>query len=104
MCPVTASVAFEHLDPDFYMGPLPYYHTPIYIDEQPANYYVANVSFTTVFNLTGSPVVIIPIGITDTGLPMGIQVVGRRWQDMRLLAVAKSLAEVAGPWQQPPGF
>jgi len=104
LCPVTACAAFEHLDPDYYISPLPYYYTPIYIDEQPVDYYIANVSFTTVFNLTGSPVVVIPIGTTDKGLPIGIQVVGRRWQDMRLLAVAESLAEVAGPLQHPPGF
>jgi len=104
LCPVAATPAFEHLVPDFYMGPLPYYFTPIYIDEQPVDYYVANVSFTTVFNLTGSPAVTIPIGSTEEGLPLCIQVVGRRWRDMELLSVAERLAEVAGAWQPPPGY
>jgi amidase len=62
------------------------------------------IAFTTVFNVTGSPVVVIPLGLTEEGLPIGIQVVGRRWHDMELLSVAEKLAEVAGPMQHPSGF
>ncbi len=104
LCPVTATAAFEHMIPDYYMGPIPYYSTPIYVDDQPVDYTVANISFTTVFNLTGSPVVTIPIGFTEEGLPLGIQVVGRRWHDMELLSIAEKLAEVAGPLQHPHGY
>ena len=49
-------------------------------------------------------VVLIPIGRDDQGLPMGVQLVGRRWDDERLLAIATTLAEVAGPFRRPPGY
>jgi amidase len=38
------------------------------------------------------------------GLPIGVQLVGRRWGDMALLAVATRLAAVIGPWQPPQGY
>jgi amidase len=49
-------------------------------------------------------VVVIPAGQDANGLPIGVQVVGRRWADERLLAVAGRLAEVAGPFRRPPGY
>ena len=52
----------------------------------------------------GNPVIVIPIGFTESGLPVGIQVVGRRWSDAKLLIVAKQLFEVAGDFRYPPGF
>lgn len=47
--------------------------------------------FTAPFNLTGQPAVSIPAGFTSTGLPIGVQLVGRRMQDGLLLAVARQL-------------
>ncbi|MBE9138664.1 hypothetical protein IQ254_15930 [Nodosilinea sp. LEGE 07088] len=38
--------------------------------------------------LLATPVVTFPIGQTTTGLPLGVQLHGRRWQDERLLAIA----------------
>jgi Asp-tRNA(Asn)/Glu-tRNA(Gln) amidotransferase A subunit family amidase len=37
-------------------------------------------------------------------LPIGVQVVGRRWDDMALLDVAETLMEVIGPVRHPPGY
>ena len=71
---------------------------------KPLDYIVANMSYTTIFNLTGSPVVTIPAGNTHEGLPIGIQVVGRRWLDMDLLAVAGIIADVADAFKNPPGY
>ncbi|MFL5699261.1 MAG: hypothetical protein ACJ797_19435 [Ktedonobacteraceae bacterium] len=38
------------------------------------------------------------------GLPLGIQMVGKRWDEGHLLAMAKALSEVTGPFQRPPGY
>lgn len=50
--------------------------------------------YTTPFNLSGHPVVVIPAGRSADGLPIGVQVVGHRWRDERLLDVAEALEGV----------
>ena len=52
---------------------------------------------TWVFNLTGHPAASVPAGFTDDGLPVGLQVVGRRHAESDVLAVAAAL-ERARPW------
>jgi amidase len=52
------------------------------------------MGFTTPFSLTGSPAIVIPIGKTTEGLPMGIQVVGRRMREYDLFKNTEILAEL----------
>jgi amidase len=104
LCPVSATPAFKHHSPTFYSGSQPVYNDPLSVDGQPLDYTVANMSYTSVFNLTGSPVVTIPAGKTSEGLPIGIQVVGQRWRDMELLSVAEKIADVADAFANPPGY
>lgn len=67
-------------------------------------YFLANAAYTMLFNLTGHPVVVIPIGYTENGLPIGMQIIGKRWQEMELLAIAQEINQVAGSFQHPPGY
>jgi aspartyl-tRNA(Asn)/glutamyl-tRNA(Gln) amidotransferase subunit A len=53
--------------------------------------------YTHPFNLTGHPAMTLPCGFHSDGLPMAIQLVGRRGEDARLLRVA-ALFEQARPW------
>jgi len=53
--------------------------------------------YTHPFNLTGHPAITLPCGFHGDGLPMAIQLVGRRCEDARLLRVA-ALFEEARPW------
>ncbi len=53
--------------------------------------------YTHPFNLTGHPALTLPCGFHSDGLPMAIQLVGRRGEDARLLRVA-ALYEQARPW------
>ena len=46
--------------------------------------------FMAPFNLTGHPAVSVPCGLTEDGLPAGLQVVGPRGSDGRLLRLAES--------------
>jgi aspartyl-tRNA(Asn)/glutamyl-tRNA(Gln) amidotransferase subunit A len=46
------------------------------------------VRTTAPFNLTGSPVVSVPAGLTPAGVPVGVQFVGRAFGEARLLAIA----------------
>jgi aspartyl-tRNA(Asn)/glutamyl-tRNA(Gln) amidotransferase subunit A len=53
--------------------------------------------YTHPFNLTGHPAMTLPCGSHSDGLPVGLQLVGRRSEDARLLRVA-ALFEQARPW------
>jgi Asp-tRNA(Asn)/Glu-tRNA(Gln) amidotransferase A subunit family amidase len=54
-------------------------------------------TFTWPFNLTGQPAVSIPCGWTKEGLPLGLQLVGRRGADGLVLRVAAAIESLA-PW------
>jgi aspartyl-tRNA(Asn)/glutamyl-tRNA(Gln) amidotransferase subunit A len=54
--------------------------------------------FTYPFNLTGQPAASLPCGVTAEGLPIGLQVVGRRFADGTVLR-ASAAYEAAAPWQ-----
>jgi Asp-tRNA(Asn)/Glu-tRNA(Gln) amidotransferase A subunit family amidase len=54
--------------------------------------------FTYPFNLTGQPAASVPAGFTAAGLPVGLQIVGRRHADRTVLA-ASAAWEAAAPWQ-----
>lgn len=56
------------------------------------------------FNLSGHPAVVIPIGQTHNGLPIGIQIVGKRWREMELLAIAQELDKAVGDFRHPLGY
>jgi aspartyl-tRNA(Asn)/glutamyl-tRNA(Gln) amidotransferase subunit A len=53
--------------------------------------------YTHPFNLTGHPAISLPCGFHSDGLPVAIQLVGRRNEDARLLRIA-ALFEQARPW------
>ncbi len=55
-------------------------------------------------NYTGHPAVVLPYALDREGLPIGVQVVGKRWDESRLLAIASALWEAAAPFQRPPGY
>ena len=59
--------------------------------------------YLNLFNLTGHPAISIPCGWTDDGLPIGLQIIGRWFDDAGLLAVAAAF-EAAQPWagRRPP--
>lgn len=52
--------------------------------------------FSAAFNLTGQPAISLPAGFTKSGLPVGLQLVGRRFADRQLLRLAAA-AEALGP-------
>jgi Asp-tRNA(Asn)/Glu-tRNA(Gln) amidotransferase A subunit family amidase len=54
-------------------------------------------------NLLGLPAVTIPMGLTDSGLPIGVQLVGRPFEDEALLEIAIRLEESRGPFVGVPG-
>jgi amidase len=74
------------------------------IDGQEMPYLLATSVHTGLFNLTGSPAIVLPFAHSKEGLPIGVQLVGKRWDDMALLSVAQTLTYVTGPFRHPPGM
>jgi len=54
-------------------------------------------SLTAAFNLTTGPAATLPLGLTDTGLPYGVQIGSRLGRDHLVLALSRQL-EQALPW------
>lgn len=50
-----------------------------------------HTNYTAWFNQTGQPALTIPMGVSDKGIPIGVQVVGSRFSDFELLHVGKIL-------------
>jgi amidase len=91
ICPVMMTTAFPHCPRD----------TPVTVDgvEHP---YSELGDYCRPFNLTGHPVVTIPVALDRDGLPIGIQIVGPLWSDARLLSVAKAISAIVQPIGWPP--
>jgi len=51
----------------------------------------------TPFNLLGLPAVVIPFGMSSDGLPIGVQLVGRPYEEEVILDLAERLENVRGP-------
>jgi len=56
------------------------------------------MGFTYPFNITWNPAASIPCGWTNNGLPIGMQIVGRRFDEITILQISKAF-ENLHPWQ-----
>jgi Asp-tRNA(Asn)/Glu-tRNA(Gln) amidotransferase A subunit family amidase len=88
LCPVNAVPAFRHRERSWQ------------IDGQTVEYLDAS-SYSQWFNLLGNPGAAVPMDRSDEGLPIGVQIVGRPWEEERVLTIAAVL-ERAGGWAAPP--
>ena len=59
-------------------------------DDDPIKMYLNDV-FTVTVNLAGLPGVAIPAGLDANGLPLGLQLIGRPWEEGELLNCAQAL-------------
>ncbi|HSF29728.1 MAG TPA: amidase [Candidatus Tectomicrobia bacterium] len=57
------------------------------------------LALTPLFNLTGQPAATVPCGFTSDGLPIGLQIVGRRFDEATVLR-ASAAFEAIRPWAQ----
>lgn len=89
LCPVCAVPAFRHGERAWT------------INGQSISYLDA-MSYTPWFNLLGNPGVVVPVGRSPEGLPIGVQVVGRPYEEEVVLAVAAQIEQAGGGWQAPP--
>ncbi|MEX5727311.1 aspartyl-tRNA(Asn)/glutamyl-tRNA(Gln) amidotransferase subunit A [Rhodovulum iodosum] len=64
-------------------------------DADPVQMYLNDV-FTVTVNLAGLPGVSVPAGLDKQGLPLGLQLIGRPWEEGELLNAAEALERAAG--------
>src|SRR5258708_1591145 len=86
LSPVSSSPAFRHGQGNYSRG----------------TGYRDTMRFSQWLNLTGFPGASVPIGLSSEGLPIGVQIVGRPFEDELVLAVAEAIEQTRGPWQAPP--
>ncbi|HLJ78152.1 MAG TPA: amidase family protein, partial [Acidobacteriaceae bacterium] len=63
--------------------------------------YLDVMRYTQWFNVLGGPAAVVPISRSSQGLPIGIQIAGRPYEDELVLAVASALERDFG-YQPPP--
>lgn len=73
---------------------------PLDSDLSPLEYYALDM-FTVAMNLAGIPACSVPAGLAQNGLPLGLQVVGKRFDDLRVMQLAKHIEQFAGVDNRP---
>jgi Asp-tRNA(Asn)/Glu-tRNA(Gln) amidotransferase A subunit family amidase len=86
LSPVSTSPAFRHGQGNYL----------------PGTGYRDTMRFSQWLNLTGFPGASVPVGVSNEGLPIDVQVIGRPFEDELVLAVAEAIEQARGPWQAPP--
>ena len=89
LCPAAAIPAFRHGERSWKIEG----KTVEYLDAW---------SYTEWFNLLGNPGAVVPVSHSTEGLPIGVQIVGRPWEEEQVLAVAAALEKGCGAWRIPP--
>src|SRR5690606_4124271 len=62
---------------------------------------IRNFTYTMTHNLTGWPSVVVRVGTSPEGLPIGVQITAHPWRDDVALAAAAYVESVLGGWQKP---
>jgi Asp-tRNA(Asn)/Glu-tRNA(Gln) amidotransferase A subunit family amidase len=83
LSPVSAAPAFRHGEGNY----------------RPGTGYRDTMRHSQWLNLTGFPGASVPIALSSEGLPIGVQVIGRPFEDESVLTVAEALEHSRGPWQ-----
>ncbi len=89
LCPAAAIPAFRHGERSWT------------VEGKTVNYLDA-WSYTEWFNLLGNPGAVVPVSHSGEGLPIGVQIVGRPWEEEQVLAIATALEKECNAWRIPP--
>jgi amidase len=89
LCPVCAIPAFRHGERDWM------------VQGRKVEYLKA-MSYSQWFNLFGNPAAVVPVAQTAEGLPIGVQIVGRPWEDEAVLGIAAIIEDACGNFRCPP--
>lgn len=65
--------------------------------KDPIQMYLGDI-FTVSVNLAGLPALTLPAGMTEDGLPVGVQIIGGCFQERKIFQAASSLEQALEPW------
>jgi amidase len=78
-------------------------HGAFEVDIDGASHSLYNANWPALWvNCAGLPGAVVPAGLDSNGLPIGVQIVGRAFDEENVLAVAKALESELGGFQRPP--
>jgi amidase len=97
LLPTAFTTAFPHdqTPPDQRMIPMP---------EGGSQNFWSLLSYITPATLTGCPATTAPVGLSKSGLPVGLQIIGPYLEDATPIGFAQLLASEIGGFQPPPGY
>ncbi len=85
LSPVSSAPAFLHSEGNY----------------SPGTGYLDTMRYSQWLNLTGFPGASVPLGLSNEGLPIGVQIIGCPFEDELVLSVAEALEAARGKWQPP---
>lgn len=98
LCPVALTPAFTHRAN----------RAAVVVNGVEVGGWTASFGYTAPFAVTGNPVVVMPVAWEPWDgaalLPVGVQIVGRRWGEGKLLGVARAIEGLTGGFRRPPGY
>lgn len=94
LMPVVATAAFKRQKSG----------APIPVDGVDQHYFRVGTAYTFLGNFTGQPSIVLPCGFSREGLPIGLQITGKRWAEAKLLGVAKAIEKLLPPCPLPPAY
>ncbi|MBT8220155.1 MAG: hypothetical protein KJP00_10030 [Bacteroidia bacterium] len=92
--PVMRGPAFDHN----------HKHQPIELDGKKIPYVDHNLPFAIPWNSLGNPSLVIPTGITESGLPVGLQIVGPVHSEKALIHFGKMIEDLGYTFSAPQGY
>jgi amidase len=97
LAPVSPTVAFPH----DHKGTIMTRTLKINGYEEPM---LNNAAWTRIAIVSRLPATAVPIGFGDSGLPVGIQIIGPEFEDRTTIDFAKGLSELLGGFKAPPNY
>jgi len=97
LAPVSLTVAFPHDHTE------PLVSRQLVVNGKKRSY-THNITWTAAAIVAGLPATVAPVGLSETGLPVGIQIIGARLEDRTTIAFARGLSELVGGFVAPPGY
>ena len=89
LCPTVPMTAYPHQQRGFNLEG----------EEMPSRH---ALRATMPWDLTGSPAMSVPFGMSSDNLPIGVQLVGRHFDELTVLRAAKALEDSFGEYRRPP--